>query len=112
MKLLAHIILLIVMMNCSGNSQVILQEQKNDTIMKYRTLNEFEQYVILNKGTERPFSGEYTDLFEKGRICCNNVGRLYTSQHKFILGVEWPAFDMNTRSCFKSSRWRWEKVPK
>jgi len=94
MKLLAHIILLIVMMNCSGNSQVILQEQKNDTIMKYRTLNEFEQYVILNKGTERPFSGEYTDLFEEGVYACKQCGaELYTSQHKFHSGCGWPAFD-------------------
>ncbi|MCF8359832.1 MAG: peptide-methionine (R)-S-oxide reductase [Prolixibacteraceae bacterium] len=33
-------------------------------------LTDLEKYVIEQKGTERPFTGEYTDHFEKGTYVC------------------------------------------
>ena len=39
---------------------------KKSTPMKLNPLSKDEQNVILNKGTERPFTGEYTDKFTKG----------------------------------------------
>ena len=39
------------------------QVKKKDFFSK---LNFKERNVILNKGTERPFSGKYNDFFEKG----------------------------------------------
>ncbi|ALM20024.1 methionine sulfoxide reductase B [Nonlabens sp. MIC269] len=54
-----------------------------------------EQYYILReKGTERPFSGEYNTHFEKGMyVCaaCNNP--LFKSETKFDSGCGWPSFD-------------------
>ncbi|MBN1927619.1 MAG: methionine-R-sulfoxide reductase [Prolixibacteraceae bacterium] len=69
------------------------------TIMKsdstvYNPLNEFEKYVIEFKGTERPFTGEYTDHFEKGTYVCKKCNApLYRSSSKFHSGCGWPAFD-------------------
>lgn len=36
----------------------------------YNQLNAEEQYVILHKGTEAPFVGEYTDNRTQGLYCC------------------------------------------
>jgi len=61
---------------------------------KYNQLNEQEAYVILNKGTERPFTGEYDKHFESGTYICRQCeAPLYKSEHKFDSGCGWPAFD-------------------
>ena len=53
-----------------------------------------EKYVIANKGTERPFSGEYNELYEEGTYCCRACGNeLYKSNSKFSSGCGWPSFD-------------------
>ncbi len=66
---------------------------QGDTI-KYNKLTEFEQYVIDKKGTERPFTGEYTDKFESGTYHCKKCDApLYNSKSKFHSGCGWPSFD-------------------
>lgn len=61
---------------------------------KKRTLTPFEEYVLLQKGTEPPFTGEYTDLFDDGVYCCKQCGvRLFESGAKFHSGCGWPSFD-------------------
>ena len=54
-----------------------------------------EEYRILReKGTERPFSGEYNLLFEEGNYLCTGCGTpLFTSDHKFNSHCGWPSFD-------------------
>lgn len=64
--------------------------------MAYNKLTPDEKQIILNKGTEPPFSGKYDDFCEEGvYICrrCNNP--LFSSKAKFDAGCGWPSFDEN-----------------
>ncbi|PCJ60045.1 MAG: peptide-methionine (R)-S-oxide reductase [Planctomycetota bacterium] len=62
--------------------------------MGYRELNEEEQRVILHKGTEAPFKGEYTDNKSSGVYACRQCDAdLYISESKFDSGCGWPSFD-------------------
>ncbi|MEY3452232.1 MAG: hypothetical protein RL711_2060 [Bacteroidota bacterium] len=62
--------------------------------MSYNQLTAEEKYVILNKGTERPFVGKYTDLKDKGVYTCKQCNApLYTSDSKFDSHCGWPSFD-------------------
>lgn len=57
-------------------------------------LSEQAYYVLRQKGTERAFTGKYTNFFEKGKyVCagCNND--LFISQTKFHSQCGWPSFD-------------------
>ena len=57
-------------------------------------LNEREKHVILDKGTEAPFSGEYCDLDKPGVYVCRQCGsKLYTAESKFHSRCGWPSFD-------------------
>ena len=53
-----------------------------------------EKRVIVNKGTEQPFIGKYTDNKEKGTYSCKWCdARLYLSDSKFDSHCGWPSFD-------------------
>lgn len=60
----------------------------------YNTLTEAEKQVILEKGTEMPFSGEYENNKNEGTYICRQCNApLYTSHDKFESNCGWPSFD-------------------
>jgi peptide methionine sulfoxide reductase msrA/msrB len=57
-------------------------------------LNQEETKVIVNKETERPFSGKYYKYQEDGTYLCKHCNApLYESNSKFDSSCGWPSFD-------------------
>ena len=62
--------------------------------IKLNSLNELEKYIILNKGTEAPFTGEYNNFSSNGLYICRQCNApLYRSDDKFQSSCGWPSFD-------------------
>ena len=58
------------------------------------TLTPEETHVILGKGTEPPFTGEYDDFFADGTFICRRCNNpLFSAESKFHSGCGWPSFD-------------------
>lgn len=61
---------------------------------KYNKLTPEESYVINDKGTERPYTGEFDKHNVVGTYTCRKCDApLYSSKDKFNSGCGWPAFD-------------------
>ncbi len=61
---------------------------------KYKKLTKEEEEIIVDKGTEAPFTGKYFAFWDKGTYVCKRCGTpLYRSETKFEAGCGWPSFD-------------------
>ena len=57
-------------------------------------LNDEEKKILLHKGTERAFSGQYTNMTQNGVYTCKLcTSPLYRSDDKFASHCGWPSFD-------------------
>lgn len=65
------------------------------TDAEWKELLSADEYRILRqKGTERPFTGEFNLHFKNGNYHCKGCkAKLFDSTHKFESGCGWPSFD-------------------
>ena len=57
-------------------------------------LTKEEESVIVNKGTEMPFTGKYFAFWERGTYICKRCGTpLYRSESRCEADCGWPSFD-------------------
>lgn len=62
--------------------------------VEYNKLTDFEEFVLVEKGTERAWTGEYVDHKETGVYVCKRCNApLYRSDDKFDSHCGWPSFD-------------------
>ena len=68
----------------------------------YNKLTKEEEDVIVRKGTEMPFSGEYEHENRKGIYICKRCNApLYKSDDKFDANCGWPSFDQEIKGAVK-----------
>jgi len=92
MKLIVLSLLLLLgaLSSCADTSKL------KEIPIQYNTLTPEEEYVILRKGTERPFGANYEAFQSQGEgtyVCrqCNTP--LYSTSSKFDSHCGWPSFD-------------------
>ena len=91
-KLIGVVILTRPYSQSSSNSDRPPRKSFTEEDLRARLTDE-QYYVTQQKGTERPFTGEYDKHFLKGDYHCVVCGHtLFTSAHKFNSGCGWPAF--------------------
>ena len=72
--------------------------------MNHNKLNSNEKKVILDKGTEPAFSGEFNNYKKEGFYTCKRCNSpLYKSDDKFNSGCGWPSFDDEIIGAIKRS---------
>lgn len=82
-----------------GNKKTVTDVKSEKTVkekdkMGFNKLTKEEEYIIVNKGTERAFTGELNNHYAKGLYACKRCDAiLYRSESKFKSGCGWPSFD-------------------
>lgn len=84
-------------------SLVACSKQPSDTVStnttrpmatKYNSLSPSEAKVLLEKATDRPFTGDYYNKKTQGLYVCRQCNNpLYRSEDKFDSHCGWPSFD-------------------
>ncbi len=100
-KILMLFALLLSMVSCQGQEKKKIEPSSEPPGKVVKTEEQWkkeltpEQYEVLrNKGTERAFTGEYVNTFDKGKYVCAACGNvLFTSDAKFRSDCGWPSFD-------------------
>jgi methionine-R-sulfoxide reductase len=88
-------LMLPLMVSCQNNTiDSTKTVNKNKQTMEYNKLTPEEERVIINKGTDHPFTGDYYTKKENGIYICRRCNApLYKSEDKFDSHCGWPSFD-------------------
>ena len=98
MKIFAKILIVVLF----GSLSLTGCTQNAKQVMKFKELTLSEKNVIINKGTEAPWSGIYVDNKEDGIYTCKQCGaELYRSGDKFDSHCGWPSFDDEIKGAVK-----------
>ena len=78
--------------------EINLMEREEERVMKTNAewrelLSAKEYYILRDKGTEPPFSGDLYNNKKEGTYYCAGCGNpLFSSETKFTSGTGWPSF--------------------
>ncbi len=90
-KIFFYLILLSNIFGACGQNN---NNNKENTMMKFNKLTQAEEAVIIDKGTERPYTGQYLNNEQEGTYVCKRCDApLYKSNDKFDASCGWPSFD-------------------
>ncbi|MEL6392093.1 MAG: methionine-R-sulfoxide reductase [Bacteroidota bacterium] len=71
-------------------------------VQDWNPLTKEEERIIVHKGTEMPFTGEYNNFKLDGTFVCRRCeAPLYDSKDKFSSGCGWPSFDDEIEGAIK-----------
>lgn len=103
MKKISFVFNLLLMLSLNSCAQQTPDQQQKDsgsskielTDLQWKSKLSPEQYYILReKGTERPYTGEFLMTKDKGTYKCGGCGEpLFTDEMKFDSHCGWPSFD-------------------
>lgn len=100
MKKIALLSVFLTIIGCNSNAQEKNKKETmtykvNKTEAEWKQELSAEQYWVLRqKGTERPHTGEYNLHFEDGNYYCAGCNqKLFESESKFESNCGWPSFD-------------------
>jgi peptide methionine sulfoxide reductase msrA/msrB len=80
----------------------MVREIKDQKSSKYVKLTPEEERVIIYKGTELPFSGNYNEFFGEGIYYCKRCrAPLFRSEDKFRSSCGWPSFEDEIKGAIK-----------